>query len=280
MESEQTYFFISPPNESLSKSSINAYQSDRESYLRFCQEKGVALGDVSSLELYRDSLLEQSYKPSSINRKLSGIKKGIYGFLAATYGKEKAELIKPIYRAVKTVKQARNEKAIRAEAILSEEEIARLIAAADERTAALILFLSKTGCRISEALNLTVEDVAEKDDAVEVFVVGKGMKGRTVFLSKQDYHSIRETFKGDHFLFETAHHHRFDRTNVSKKIARLAESVLGKHISAHGLRHSFVSNMIRRTNKIVATSEYLGHSSTALTLDMYTHETFSLSELM
>jgi integrase len=66
----------------------------------------------------------------------------------------------------------------------------------------------------------------------------------------------------------------------SKRIASLAESILGKHISAHSLRHSFATNMIRKTNKIVATSEYLGHSSTTMTLDMYVHEVFSLSELL
>ena len=277
---DQVAFFITPPSESLSKSSANAYKSDREAYLKFCEERGIAIGDVSSLECYRDFLLEQSYKPASINRKLAAIKKGIYGYLIAVYGKEQAELIKPIYRSVKSVKQSKNEKAVRAEAILSEEEIARLVVAADPRTALLITFLFKTGTRISEVLNVALDDVAEKEDAVEVSVLGKGMKGRRVFLSKPDYQAIRETFQGEHFLFETGSHHRYDRTNVSKRIARLAESVLGKHISAHSLRHSFATAMIRKTNKIVATSEYLGHSSTTMTLDMYVHETFSLSELL
>ena len=129
-------------------------------------------------------------------------------------------------------------------------------------------------------MNITLGDVKENDDAVEISVVGKGQKGRTVYLAKADLLRMQQTFKGKKYLFETIHGNRYDQVNVTKKIGKLSESILGKHISAHTLRHSFATNMIRKTRKIQATSEYLGHSSTAITLDMYTHETLSLDELL
>ena len=41
---------------------------------------------------------------------------------------------------------------------------------------------------------------------------------------------------------------------------------------AHTLRHSFVTIMINRTGKIKAVSNYLGHGSASITLDMYVHQ--------
>ncbi len=48
--------------------------------------------------------------------------------------------------------------------------------------------------------------------------------------------------------------------------------MLNRDISAHKLRHSFATIKIAKTGKIKAVSEYLGHSSTSITLDMYVHE--------
>ena len=280
LETNQVDLFLSPPSESLSELSLYSYKGDREAYLSFCKDKGISIGDPGSLERYKTFLLERSVKPTTINRKLCAIKAGLTGYLAATYGKEKAEVLKTAYKVVKGIKLSKNERVIRPESVLSEDEIERLINTADPKTSLIILFLSKTGCRISEALNITLVDIKERDEAAEISVIGKGAKGRTVFVSKSDLSAIRQTFIGKKYLFETIHGNRYDKVNVTKKIGKLSEVVLDKHISAHTLRHSFATNMIRKTRKIQATSEYLGHSSTAITLDMYTHETLSLDELL
>jgi integrase/recombinase XerD len=280
LENPDEALFVAPPGENLSAASLEAYRSDRVGYLAFCRDLGIALGDTSSLEAYRDALIVASLKPATVNRKLYGIKTGLVGYLTTTFGKEKAEVLKLAYRSVKAVKLSKNEKSVRPEAILTEDEIENLISAADSKTALIILFLSKTGCRISEALNLKLGDIVETDDAVELTVLGKGFKARTVFLSKPDYQTIRETFNGKTYLFETIHGNRYDAANITKKIGKLSKAVLGKHASAHTFRHSFATNKIRETRKIQAVSQYLGHASVSITLDMYTHETLSLDELL
>lgn len=280
LETNQADLFLNPPSEILSELSHFAYRGDREAYLSFCRDKGISIGDPGSLERYKNFLLERSVKPTTINRKLCAIKAGLVGYLVAAYGREKAEVLKSAYKVVKGIKLSKNERVIRPESVLSEDEIERLIKAADPKTSLIVLFLSKTGCRISEALNITLLNIRKNDDAAEISVVGKGQKGRSVFISKSDLSEILQTFKGKKYLFETIHGNRYDKVNVTKKIGKLSESILGKHISAHTLRHSFATNMIRKTRKIQATSEYLGHSSTAITLDMYTHETLSLDELL
>jgi integrase len=218
--------FLNPPFESLSAASHNAYKGDREAYLGFCRERGLSIGDPDSLEAYKSLLLESSVKPTTVNRKLCGIKAGLVGFLSASYGKEKAEVLRNAYRVVKGVKLSKNERAVRPENVLSEDEIERLIQAADPKTALIIRFLSKTGTRISEALNITLDDIKETDDAMKITVIGKGTKSRTIYLSKQDYVSIRDTFKGEGHLFETIHGNRYDKVNLTKKIGKDRKSVV------------------------------------------------------
>ena len=127
-------------------------------------------------EAYKSFLLECSVKATTINRKICAIKSGLTGFLATTFGKEKAEVLKTAYKVVKGVKLSKNERAIRPENVLSEDEIEKLIQAADPKTALIIRFLSKTGTRISEALNVTLDNVKETDDSMKINVIGKGTK--------------------------------------------------------------------------------------------------------
>jgi site-specific recombinase XerD len=271
--------FLNPPSETLSKTTKEAYQADRAAYLEFCSKNALALGDTASLEAYRDFLESASLKPSTINRKLCGIKKGLVGYLVAVGGKDKEEVARHLYKSVHQIKISKGEKTVRPEAILSEEDIQKLMKGADKRTALIIKFLASTGCRVSEMIGIGVNDVKVKDSAVEVSVMGKGRKARTVLISKADYEAIQTTFKGTTMLFETIHRNPYNRTNITKSLGNISKRALGKHVYAHLLRHSFATNMIRKTRKVQAVSEYLGHSDVAITLSMYTHESLTLGEL-
>ena len=195
LKPQDTALFLDPPSERLASSSKGAYKSDRAAYLEWCDEQGLSIGDPSSLDVYRDDLTAHGLRPASINRKLSAVKSGLFGFLVSTYGKERAELLKPIYKSVKPIKQSKNEKVIRTEKILTRQEVDALIAAADPRTALIIQFLFKTGCRISEALNVTLTDIKETNgEAVEIGILGKGSKGRRIFISVEELTSILREF--------------------------------------------------------------------------------------
>jgi integrase/recombinase XerD len=271
--------FLSPPSEILSGSSKASYRSDRKAYLEFCSRKELAVGDVASLEAYRDFLLEGSVKASTVNRKLCAIKKGLVGYLVAVHGKDKEEVFRNLYKSVHQVKISKGEKVVRPESIITEEEIQRLIDATDAKFALMINFLAKTGCRVSEMVNVKLDDTKRVGEVVEVSVMGKGSKARTVYISVADLEAILAAYKGTLYLFETPHGNPYDRTFITKKLGKLSEKVLGKHIYSHLLRHSFATNMIKKTRKIQAVSEYLGHSDVAITLSMYSHETLTLDEL-
>ena len=63
---------------------------------------------------------------------------------------------------------------------------------------------------------------------------------------------------------------------------RISEAVLkatGKRFSPHGCRHTFATRAIEHTGKLKAVSQYLGHASVGITLDMYVHQSLQDEEL-
>ena len=151
--------------------------------------------------------------------------------------------------------------------------------AASYRDELLLDFLWTTGCRVSELTGALLARCEVKGKTVYIPVTGKGNKERVIRIRTSLFDAIRAEFKGTVYLFETVNGRPFSRVYVSTRIHRLALEVLGRHLGAHSLRHSFATRQIRRTNKIQAVSTYLGHSSTAITMGFYVHEQLEDNEL-
>jgi len=227
---------------------------------------------TASLEAYKVFLLSHSVKANTNNRKGCGIKKGLVSNIVATNGKEAGAFAKDLYKSVHLIKTGAGEKVVRPEDILTEEEIGRLIESAAPKLGLMIKFMARTGCRISEMLNMKLTDIKLGTSGIaEVSILGKGSKMQTVRLSKLDIREMKRRFSGGTFLFETIHgNHYYSRTNVAKQIGELSERVLGRHVNAHLFRHSFGTDMIKKTRKIHATSEYMGHTNVSITHSTYT----------
>jgi integrase len=155
---------------------------------------------------------------------------------------------------------------------LQYSQVLQLILGSDVKTALIIEFLFKTGCRISEMINIRPLDV-NVDRQVRISVIGKGSKQRTVFIDHELYERISKQFKGVYYLFENSKHHKLDRSNLFRKIKAAGQEVLHRAIHPHILRHSTANYLLKDCGKSPKfVSEYLGHSDTAVTLEMYIHE--------
>lgn len=182
-------------------------------------------------------------------------------------------------KKVKTRKESAGERAIRKEKILTQEEQESFLTGAPERTRELFRFLSKTGCRVSEALNIKLDHCRETNGKILIRITGKGKKQRTVRLSREFFDELRRTYPEGEHLFTTRNGTRYDIRNVDAEFRRLGIRLIGRPITPHMTRHTFATEMIRRTGKIQAVSEYLGHSTSAITLDMYCHQILEDSDL-
>lgn len=165
------------------------------------------------------------------------------------------------------------------EKVLTRDDFDRLMAKASARTGILLRFLWTTGCRVSELTGALLARCKLDGETVHVTITGKGSKERTVRIPAALFAEIRQTFPGDVFLFTTGGGRAFSRVYVSTQIHRLALRVLGRRLGAHSLRHSFATRQIRRTGKVQAVSQYMGHSSVSITLSFYVHERLDDGEL-
>ena len=170
--------------------------------------------------------------------------------------------------------------AIGSEKVISRDDCMTLASKASNRLALIIEFLWQTGCRVSEMTNIRPGDCKLQGGVVIITVTGKGKKQRDVRISETTFNQIRDFYRGEEFLFETEKGNQYPRTYVSEQIRNLSRRVLNRTLGAHSFRHSFATRKIRETQNLKGVSVYLGHSSTAITADMYDHNLLGDSDLL
>jgi integrase/recombinase XerC len=216
---------------------------------------------------------KKQYTRKSISRKIS-VLKSFYKYL---YKKKyitknySSSLIFP--KLVKKLPSFLSEKEL--EKLLGEKYITE-VSILDK--AVIELFYS-TGIRLSELINLKLDNVSFRNRTIKVF--GKGSKERIVPFGKEaekavkNYLSIREICdlnKSEYLFISTA-----GKKLYPMKVNRLIRKNLSlvtdlKKKSPHILRHSFATHLLDNGADIRAVKELLGHESLSTT-QVYTHIT-------
>lgn len=204
--------------------------------------------------------------PASYNVKRQALKKVLK---AQKLVKNNIVLIAIVNEIFYRIKKIKDDHAVFKDKYLTQDEVKELISITPKRLGLVIEFLFKTGLRISEMINIRLKDIEVRQSA-KIRVVGKGNKLRMVFVDLNLYHRILDAFNPEYTLFETQHHSLLHRVNVSADIAKYGRQ-LGKKIGAHTLRHSCIMHLLQ-FNNLKYVSKYAGHSSSAITADMYVHE--------
>ncbi len=170
---------------------------------------------------------------------------------------------------------------------LSIAEVAALIeatpsgdaaTAVDVRDRALLEVLYGTGARISEATDLTVDEVSDNDGILRL--TGKGNKERIVPIGSKAQAAISHYLvrarpvlsRGKTpALFLNTRGGPLSRQSAWVVLKRAAQRAgLGKSISPHTLRHSFATHLLEGGADVRTVQELLGHSSVTTT-QIYTH---------
>jgi integrase/recombinase XerD len=178
----------------------------------------------------------------------------------------------------KTLKRAWNieetpypKKRVQLPAILSQDEVARLIEAASSPFHHTILMtLYGTGVRRAELTNLKIADVDSKRMVVHV-QGGKGRKDRDIMLSpnllaelRQHYRSLRR--KPETWLFPGGNWHTADHP-IDDKVVWYAcreaaqRANIRKPLHPHTLRHCFATHLLEAGTDLRTIQILLGHSS-------------------
>ena len=165
--------------------------------------------------------------------------------------------------------------------VLSRQEVQRLFAVMENiKHRALFMVAYDAGLRLSEVLNLRIEDIDSQRMVIRI-CQGKGKKDRYGRLSKGLLELLREYWRvcrPESFLFPGASlHKRYDVSTpgqILKKLCRKAG--ISKCVSMHTLRHSFATHLLEAGTNLRVIQQLLGHSNIQTTC-LYTH--ISIEEL-
>ena len=175
--------------------------------------------------------------------------------------------------------------------VLSEEEVNKLLDINlnndfDYRNKAMLELMYSSGLRVSELINLTVNDVDLKNSLVRIF--GKGSKERIVPLNDYATEALNNYIlyhrpklfkqKESNYLFLNNHGNQMTRQGFFKTLKKIAkEKGIKSELSPHTLRHSFATHLLKYGADLRSIQELLGHSDISTT-QIYTHITNEMLE--
>jgi integrase/recombinase XerD len=178
--------------------------------------------------------------------------------------------------------------------ILNEEERKALLKQANkryitgERNKVMMQIMFNLGLRLAEVISLKWQDI---DFLTDVLMIreGKGMKDRTLYVKSnnwrgEDDKAALEAWRkrqaaalgaSAEYVFTTtskgAENKKLQPRYIQDMIVRYAKRAgIKKTISPHTLRHTFASDLYRKTKDIVTVKNALGHSSITTTM-VYVH---------
>ena len=177
---------------------------------------------------------------------------------------------------------------------LTLEQVERLLEMPDIKTAAglrdraLMEVLFSTGLRVSELTSLNIEQLNLKNKDMELSIIGKGKKIRTVYISERAMEWLKKYLEARHDNYAplfinmspNVNDKEFDQENA-RLTARSVERIIKKYVklsglplftSPHTIRHSYATDLLSQGADLRAIQEMLGHSSITTT-QVYTHVT-------
>ena len=238
-----------------------AYESDLKQYVSYLNESDSDLFDNKNFVNY---LFEKGLAKSTINRKLTSIN----NFLEWA---SKIEKNKSYYKfeSIKTERKLPN--------ILTSNYINTLInelpinTPKEVRNKAIVELLYSSGLRVSEVVNLKLNDMK---DNKSLRVVGKGRKVRILPVTDQAYNIIKLWIKNfrKNFLNDQDNNYLFlgvrGKQLSDREVRRIVKSSTGTF--PHNLRHTFATHILDGGADLRVVQELLGHSDPTTT-QLYTH---------
>ncbi|MFA4043551.1 MAG: hypothetical protein HZRFUVUK_000323 [Candidatus Fervidibacterota bacterium] len=261
----------------LSQNTVDSYRRDIYDYLAFASVRGVDEPSKCSYELiliYALMLRRRNLSPATIQRRLSAITSFHRFLLREGFSDEDP-----------TVNLERPKKRTTLPTYLDRDSIERLLEQPLESTPigirdkAMLELLYASGVRVSELVNLNVEDVNLETGFIRC--VGKGGKERIIPIGRKAIEALKAYLtlsrpsidKGisGGALFLSIRGRRLCRTAVFKILKRYGVTAgLSKPPSPHVIRHTFATHLLEGGADLRSIQELLGHANITTT-QIYTH---------
>lgn len=260
-----------------SANTVFSYMRDIRQYaqwLRSSENKDVVDADQVNISDYLQYLQEQGKSAATVSRSLAGLK-NFYGYVVSSGFLEESPVTAQIHveRGEKKMPQ-----------ILTGKEVELLLAqpacvdAKGYRDKAMLEVMYATGIRVTELIDLNVEDVnldlatikcssSRKTRAIPLYPAA--LKALSRYLKE-----VRGSMLADpseQALFVNINGVRMSRQGFWKILKYYqAKAHIEKDITPHTLRHSFAVHLLENGADLGSVQELMGHSDISST-QMYTH---------
>ena len=264
----------------LSVNTAKSYRRDLKRYIEFLDANSVdrieTVSEKHVLEFSGNLQTKFGLSPSSIARSMAAVR-SLHKYLldeGVASGNPAARVKPPklAKRLPKAISLGEIELLLRAAG--PEPEQAAAEDAIGIRNRALLELLYATGARVSEVVNLDLDDLI---DPTLVRLFGKGSKERIVPVGKFAQNSLQAYMvrtrpalaalgKSTPALFLNQRGGRLSRQSAWQIISDAADIAgLSTEISPHTIRHSFATHLLEGGADVRVVQELLGHSSVATT---------------
>ncbi|MDD4255478.1 MAG: tyrosine-type recombinase/integrase [Methanofollis sp.] len=198
----------------------------------------------------------QAYKPTSIRQFVSALS-SFYLYLFT----QEAVTVNPMPGMARPRIKEQEMK------YLKHNQVMRLLKSIEKpRDRLIIRLIYATGVRVSELCAIDVGDIDFDEGTIRI--LGKGGKIRTVFVDEgtlaevEDY--IGNKIVGPLFVGQNGHH------ITPRTVQYIFEECAPPGITPHKIRHSYASELYRRSKNLRVVQENLGHASIKTT-EIYLH---------
>jgi len=261
----------------MADNTLSSYKRDLRKFSDFLKSKKTETIDKVSRQMINSFMMaerERGLASNSVSRELACIKSFFKFLLKENIIKDDAANIIESPKLWKKLPFT-----------LSVEEVGTLLNAPnvrdpmEARDKACLELMYATGMRVSELVNLKMDDINMGVGFVKCF--GKGSKERIVPFGKKAEESIRRYLEKSrpqflkknisNSLFLTRLGKPMSRQTFWKIIKRYAKiAKIKKKVTPHSLRHSFATHILERGADLRIVQEMLGHSDISTT-QIYTH---------
>ena len=261
----------------LSENMINSYGIDLKLFLEYLRENEIPSFKQVNKEVivnYMQSEKNNNKANSSILRSVSSLRK-FFQYLAQEKIIEKDPML-----LIDTPKKKQH-----LPQVLTKEEVEKLLRSPNTgqvlglRDRAMLELMYATGLRISEIINLKLEDLHLTMGTLQT--LGKGHKERIVPVGDEAIKWVNRYLeearpkllkqKRSNYLFLNFHGNNLTRQGVWKNLkAEVRKAGIQKNITPHTLRHSFATHILENGADLRIVQELLGHADISTT-QIYTH---------
>lgn len=256
------------------KHSDNTIINYRVDILEFFNYNGENINiNKEDINKYLMHLYDTNVSKSSIARKLSSLRT-FYDYLL------KKNIININYfKMFKNPKKERNlPKYVREDDIDKMFLVPNTRTWIGERNLLIIRMLYATGVRISELVNIKINDININDRTIKI--LGKGSKERIVVFGYNTKNILEEylnrgrrkvDYHNSNYLFLNKDGNRLSTRYIRKILDDIIyKASIEMHVSPHMLRHTFATGMLNNGADLVSVKDLLGHESLNTT-SIYTH---------